>query len=51
MRVSVCKLVTASSLLLALSGLSHQAVAAPFFTDNFEDRVNDQALIGNDWTW
>jgi len=51
MRVSVCKLVTASSLLLALAGLSHQAVAAPFFTDNFEDRVNNQALIGNDWTW
>jgi hypothetical protein len=51
MKVSVSNLVAMSSLLLALAGFSHQAVAVPFFTDNFEDRVNDQPLIGSNWTW
>ena len=27
------------------------AVAQPIFFDDFEDRVKDQALIGNNWTW
>lgn len=49
MKVSLGNLVAISSLVLAVS--SHQAVAAPFFTDDFEDRVNDQASIGNNWTW
>lgn len=39
------------SVLLALTGFSNQASAELFFSDDFEDRVNDQALIGNNWTW
>lgn len=39
------------SVLLALTGLSNQAAAESFFSDDFEDRVQDQALIGNNWTW
>jgi len=51
MKVSVNYLAAVCSLLLALAGFSNQAAAAPFFTDNFEDRVKDQELIGNNWTW
>lgn len=32
-------------------GCLGNANAAPIFADDFEDRVKDQALIGNDWTW
>jgi hypothetical protein len=39
------------SVLLATTGLSRQVAAAPLFQDDFENRVKDQALIGNDWTW
>jgi len=51
MKVSVHNLTAVCSLLLALAGFSNQAAAAPIFSDNFEDRVRDQAIIGNDWTW
>ncbi|NNJ78992.1 MAG: hypothetical protein HKP19_07000, partial [Xanthomonadales bacterium] len=30
---------------------SSAAVAQPLFFDDFEDRVADQATIGNLWTW
>lgn len=43
--VAVC------GLFLSLAGYSNLAAAAPFFSDDFENRVNDQALIGNNWTW
>jgi len=32
-------------------GFSSQAAAQALFGDNFDDRVADQALVGNDWTW
>ena len=51
MKFSIIKLTTVCSLLLFLAGFSNLVVADPFFTDNFEDRVNNQALIGNNWTW
>src|SRR5210317_2215796 len=51
MKLSIIKLTTVCSLLVSVVSFNNQAVADPFFTDNFEDRVNDQALIGNDWTW
>jgi len=51
MKFSIIRLTAVSSLLLSLAGFSNLAGAAPFFTDNFEDRVQDQPLIGNNWTW
>ena len=51
MKMSVHHLTPLCSLLLALAGFSHQAAAAPLFSDNFEDRVKDQAVVGNNWTW
>ncbi|MDX2428359.1 MAG: hypothetical protein QNK22_06675, partial [Xanthomonadales bacterium] len=47
----VCKLTMVCSACLLLGGFSSQAAADPFFTDDFEDRLQDQALIGNNWTW
>lgn len=38
-----------TGLLLAL--VSAQVSAQLYFSDNFEDRVRDQPLIGNNWTW
>jgi len=37
--------------ILATTLCSSLAMADPLFTDDFEDRVKDQALIGNNWTW
>ena len=37
--------------MLALGGYSSQAAAQSLFYDDFEDRVADQATIGNNWTW
>lgn len=51
MRISVYGLTPLCSLLLALAGFSSQASADPFFSDDFEDRVRDQAVVGNNWTW
>ena len=31
--------------------MAGQAVAQPLFFDDFEDRVRDQPLLGNNWTW
>jgi hypothetical protein len=39
------------SAFLLLGGFSSQAAADPLFTDNFEDRLKDQVLIGEGWTW
>ncbi len=39
------------SVLLVVVGISSQAAAATLFSDDFEDRVQNQALIGNNWTW
>ena len=51
MRISVTYLSILCGALLALGGFSSQAAAQALFSDNFEDRVADQALVGNDWTW
>jgi len=51
MNFSIIRLTAVSSLLLSLAGFSNLAAADPFFSDNFEDRLQDQALIGNNWTW
>jgi hypothetical protein len=37
--------------MLALGAYSSQAAAQALFSDDFEDRVADQAVIGNNWTW
>jgi hypothetical protein len=39
------------SAFLLLGGFSNLAAADPLFTDDFENRVKDQVLIGGDWTW
>jgi hypothetical protein len=39
-----------TTLLLALSSTASAAIAL-YFNDDFEDRVADQVLIGNNWTW
>ena len=36
---------------VAVGGLSTTALAEPLFFDDFEDRVADQATVGNNWTW
>jgi hypothetical protein len=51
MKVSIGKLTMLGSVLLVLGGLSAQVMAQTLFSDDFEDRVKDQALIGNNWTW
>jgi len=51
MNLSIIRLTTVCGLVMSLAGFSNPASAEPFFTDNFEDRVQNQALIGNDWTW
>ena len=49
MKNSFCKLTILCSVLLV--GFISQAAADPLFSDNFEDRLKDQALIGEGWTW
>ncbi|MGA9572851.1 MAG: hypothetical protein WBS20_02770 [Lysobacterales bacterium] len=51
MKISMGNLMMVSSVLLALGAFSSQVAAQITFSDNFEDRVKDQALIGNNWTW
>ena len=48
---SVCKLTMLCSAFLLLGGFSNLAAADPLFTDDFENRVKDQVLIGGDWAW
>ena len=51
MKINFNHLVSLCSLSLALAGFSNTAAAEPLFSDDFENRVNDQALIGSNWTW
>lgn len=51
MRASRYSLTFLCIAMLALAGFSSQAAAQALFSDDFEDRVADQALIGNNWTW
>jgi len=51
MRVSTRHLPILCSVLLALAGFSSQAAAQALFTDDFENRVKDQVLVENNWTW
>jgi hypothetical protein len=51
MKYSVSFLKILCSAMLLLVGFSSQASAQVIFSDDFEDRVRDQALIGNDYTW
>jgi len=51
MKTSFGNLTKLSSILLVLGSFSIQAMAQPLFSDDFEDRVKDQALIGPGWTW
>ena len=51
MRIFTRHLTILSSVMLALLVLSSQASAQVLFTYNFEDRVADQAVVGNGWTW
>ncbi|MDX2416582.1 MAG: hypothetical protein QNK19_03880, partial [Xanthomonadales bacterium] len=51
MNLSIIRLTTVCGLLLSLAGFSNLAAADPFFSDDFENRIQDQPLIGNNWTW
>jgi hypothetical protein len=51
MKVRFNRVMFLCGLTMAVAGFSNLAVADPLFSDDFEDRVQDQALIGNDWTW
>ncbi len=51
MKVLIVKLTLLSSVLLVLGSMSVQVMAQTLFSDDFENRVKDQALIGNNWTW
>lgn len=51
MILSLKKMTSACSLVLALAAFSNQAAADPLFFDDFEDRVKDQVLVGPGWTW
>ena len=50
MKCTVRPSIVFCSALLVL-GASSLANAEPLFFDDFEDRVDDQATIGNNWTW
>ncbi len=51
MRTSSSYLTKLSTLVLALAGFSTQVAAQALFSDDFEDRVINQELVGNNWTW
>jgi hypothetical protein len=51
MKISAYRSFVICSAVLALAAWSSLAVAQPLFFDDFEDRVDDQATIGNNWTW
>ena len=51
MKLSAYRSFVICSAVLALAAWSSLAVAQPLFFDDFEDRVDDQATIGNNWTW
>jgi hypothetical protein len=51
MRISIGHLAKLCSVLLLLVGFSTQAAAQALFFDDFENRVQDQVNIENNWTW
>jgi hypothetical protein len=51
MRISITYLTILCTTILALGGYSSHATAQMSFFDDFEDRVKDQALLENNWTW
>lgn len=51
MKIHVSHLTIVCSALLALGGYGSKVVAQELFSDDFEDRVADQAAVGNNWTW
>ena len=51
MRFALKYLVMLSGVLLVMGAFSSQLAAQVVFEDDFEDRVQDQPLIGKNWTW
>ena len=51
MKISNSNLTKLCSIMLALSGFSSQAAAQVLFSDDFEDRIKDQPVVGQNWTW
>lgn len=51
MKFAVRRNLVLVSALFAVAGISGAASAEPLFFDDFEDRIADQATIGNNWTW
>ena len=51
MRISRTHTAILCGALLILGGFSSQTTAQMQFSDDFEDRAKDQALVGNNWTW
>ena len=51
MRFALKYLVMLSGVLLVMGAFSGQLAAQVVFEDDFEDRVQDQPLIGKNWTW
>ena len=51
MKVSLSRSMVLIFALLLAGGYQAHVEAQLIFADDFEDRVKDQALIGNNWTW
>lgn len=51
MKASVNHITILCGVLLLVGGYSAPSGAQPLFFDDFEGRVRDQAVVGNDWTW
>ena len=51
MKKPIKHLTVICSTILATTLCSSLAMADPLFTDDFEDRVRDQVLVGPGWTW
>jgi hypothetical protein len=51
MKTSIGKLTMLGSVVLGLGAFSSLVSAQVLFSDDFEDRVKDQAVVGNNWTW
>ena len=44
-------LMLAAAFAVAVAGTTSAQTVTTLFSDDFEDRVRDQAIIGNSWTW
>jgi len=51
MKISANYLTILCSAILSSGAYSSQVSADSLFFDDFEDRVKDQAVVGNNWTW